>query len=607
MSRRLEQAIEPITPPPAPIIEMLNTYDEIDLDILGDADLAVSMEWPGIALGDKFLFHWRGADAAGQAFDIEGSYETVHEGNFDAQARRVTFCIENPFIVDADQGYAFVSCEVIAPALGPSLRRFVFVGVRVHRMEHLPVAQAVESHGLHIDPDGLGSGAATFIIPPYQAMQKGDDVKLTFQGFSDFGAEDPWTDREPVLVEADVGLPLTRRVPKRQFDFLKAGDFAQVWYQITLAAGGAPLEGPVQALHIGPLPGDRLPQLTIDDYDGGELDPIEFPKGLTLRVKAYPQLNASDWILLHVNGQPAVGFERADLSTLHGGEIVFQLDAQVLKASERLTLSYQSAREGLGLASEILDVELIDTRELAVVQVEQALSESSNKPHSFSLEANKATDGAYINVPPVDLRAGETVEVHWLGRPEAGTHIATEPVSTAWPWRFKVPASAVAANMEANEHSANKRFEVLWHIVKGQQLVQASDPVNLRILPLGTSRYPQITCAQAQGQWLSREKALREGAQLALTRWLFMATGQQLNVTFVGKQSNGSLVKILRNGLTTPAEVEAGKIELEIPKDVLTAQLLGELFEIKVSVNFENVDQQDVITVFSTLVLTMAQ
>lgn len=607
MSRRPEAVLVPPTAPPAPIIEMLNTYDEIDLAVLGDADLVVSVEWPDIALGDVFLMHWRGADAIGQAFDLEGVYETVNESNFDAQAKRVTVSFANQFIVDADQGYAFVSCEVTSPALGPSLRRFAFVGVRVHRMEHLPVAQAMESHELYIDPDGLGSGGATFIIPPYQAMQQGDDVKLTFQGFShDFDPEDPWTDREPVLVEADVGLPLIRRVPRDQFDFLQAGDYAQVRYEITLATGGEPLAGPVQTFFIGPLPDERLPQLTIDDYNGGELDPVEFPEGLTLRVKAYPQLNASDWILLHVNGQPAAGFARADLSTLHGAEITFQLGAQVLKASQRLSLSYQSAREGLGLASQTLDVELIDTRELAVVEVEQAEPEGGDKPDSAWLEANKATDGAYVNVPSVDLREGETVEVHWLGRSEAGTHIATEPVSPAWPWRFKVPASAVAANMEADEQSTRKRFEVLWHIVKGQQLVQASPPVNLRILPLGTSRYPQITCAQAQGQWLSRRTALADGAQLALTRWLFMATGQQLNIIFVGKQTTGPLVRPLRSAPTTQAEIEAGMIELEIPEDVLTAQLLGEVFEIKVSVNFENFDEQDVVTAFSPLVLTMA-
>ncbi|WP_349976518.1 hypothetical protein [Pseudomonas sp. WHRI 8519] len=605
MSRRLEQAVEPLTPPPAPIIEILNTYDEIDFEILGEDDLAVSMEWPGIALGDTFHVHWRGADAAGQGFDIYSDHE-VDESNFNSQTNRVTINILNGFIVAADQGYAFVSCEVTNPALGHSLRRFAFVGVRAHRMEHLPVAQALESHGLYIDPDDLGSAGATFIIPPYQAMQKGDDVKLTFQGYSYDFPEVPWTDLEPVLTEADVGLPVIRQVPRDQFNFLQHGDYADVCYQVKLASGGEALVGPVQRLNIGPLPEDRLPQLTIDDYEGGELDPIEFPEGLTLRVNAYPQLNVSDWILLQVNGQP-VGFERADLSTLHGGEITFQLGAQVLKTSERLKLSYQSAREGLGLASETLDVELVDTRDLAVVEVEQAQGEGGENPSHLWLDANSAIGGAYINVPPVDLRVGETVQVHWLGRPDAGTHVATEPVSPAWPWRFRVPASAVAANMEANAQSANKRFEVLWHIVKDGKTLQVSPPVHLRILPLVTSRYPQITCAQARGQLLSREKALAEGAHLALTQWVFMAAEQHVNIAFFGTGNSGPFARVLRNEPTTPDEVAAGVIELPIPEDVVRAQTLGEVFEIHVTVNFENVDKEDVTTTFSTLYLTMAQ
>jgi hypothetical protein len=279
----------------------------------------------------------------------------------------------------------------------------------------------------------------------------------------------------------------------------------------------------------------------------------------------------------------------------------------MLKASPRLTLSYQSAREGLGLASQTLEVELVDFRELGVAEVEQAIPEGGEKPDSAWLGADKATTGAYVNVPPVDLREGEAVEVHWLGRPGAGTHVATQPVSAAWPWRFRVPASAVAANMEPDDASTGKRFEVLWHIVKGQQPVQVSPAVNLRILPLGTSSYPQITCDQAQGQWLSRSKALQEGAHLTLRRWLFMATGQHLKITFIGMGSSGALVRSLRNGPTTPAEIEAGLIALEIPEDVLRAQTLGAGFEIKVSVNFENVDERDVITTFSPLVLVMAQ
>ena len=79
---------------------------------------------------------------------------------------RLRVDIANRFLKSGDQGYAFYSYERLTGTTGESLRTFSFVGVRPHRMEHMPVAQAIESHALHIDPSALGSGGVNFVAPP---------------------------------------------------------------------------------------------------------------------------------------------------------------------------------------------------------------------------------------------------------------------------------------------------------------------------------------------------------------------------------------------------------------------------------------------------------
>ncbi|MBK5008028.1 hypothetical protein [Pseudomonas sp. S32] len=591
----------------APTISLLNAYDEIDLAVLGSDDLTIGIHYDGIKLDDAFSFSWWGASPDGEALDILNVYVEVSEDNFDAAKQLVEVRLLNRYLVEADQGYAFCSYTVTTPDLGTSPRRFCFVGVRPHRMEHMPVAQALQSHELWIDPPSLDNTGVTFVIPPYQSMQAGDDVKLLFRGFSGGMQMPDWIDREPVLEESAVGLPILRTVPKSEFDWLDFPDsYAEVSYQIIVAGITEPVQGPTQCFRMGAMPATLLPEPTVEGYSGGALDPVDFPDGLRVRLPLYSDLHASDWALLHTDKQVGAAALRTDLSSLHTGRLWFRLAPEHLMATERLVLTYQCAREGLGMSSKPLEIEIVESRDLLPVRVEQATPEGGTEPDSGWLAAQDVMAGAYVNVPQVRLRQGEVVEVHWAGRPNAGTHITRDPVDPAWPWRFKVPAAAIAANMERAENTSDKRFAVFYRLVKADSTYVESSRYHLRIKPLPVQSYPQISCPQAEGQGLSLRKAEREGAALQLAGWPFMASGQKLSIVLQGvKQTGAPLVKIIRATAVTESEANSRRVEASIPLATLREQKLGETFTIEVSVNFENVDNNDVTVAFSPLRLTL--
>lgn len=68
---------------PAPIIEVRNAYDEIDLQELGDEDLVTYIHYEDIAEGDRLRILWRGATALGEELDSVDVEIEVESPNFD--------------------------------------------------------------------------------------------------------------------------------------------------------------------------------------------------------------------------------------------------------------------------------------------------------------------------------------------------------------------------------------------------------------------------------------------------------------------------------------------------------------------------------------------
>ncbi|WP_434771070.1 hypothetical protein [Pseudomonas entomophila] len=588
----------------APIIESLNGYDEIDLERLADQPLVTFIQYDGIQLGDRLRLNWRGASATGEPLDDVSTEREVETPDFDPVSKRLKVNIPNTFLVKADQGYAFYSYERLTGVPEESLRTFCFVGVRRHRMEHMPVAQALNGHALHIDPATLGNAGCLFLAPAYQAMQAGDRVTLHFSGYVEDGQFDEEHVVDYPVTDQDVGRSIRWRVPRGQFDWIEDGH-ADVFYRIAFVDGGV-LESAPQTYRIGPPPADPalLSAPFILGHAGGPLDPAAFPEGLTIRIPPYQDLHTADWTLLQVNDEPGSAALRADLTTLASGIQGIKLEASALAGLTRLKLGYQVAREGLGLVSQELDLEMLQPRNLSSVQVDNAQTESPEP--NLVLDADLATTGAYVDVPDPGLRSGERLQLHWQGRSSAGSHVHTLPTGSQPPFRFAVPATVVAANMEATAGAAAKRFPVFYRLVRDAGGYEESPPVQLRITPLARSRYPIIQCAEALGGTLSLAAVPARGATLTLPGWVFMAAGQKVNVIFRGVKANHQpLVAVLRSADVTADEVRQRNVVVMLSREVLSSQGKGFDFTLEVKVNFENETPDDTWFDFQPLVLTL--
>jgi hypothetical protein len=625
----------------APIIELLNGYDEIDLERLGGQPLVTFIQYDGIQLGDQLLLTWRGAKAAGEPVDHVGAVVEVEPPDFDPITQRMKVEIPNEFVVAVDQGYAFYSYERVT--VNPekplrmscwmkietpnefgvgvdqgyafysserltgdseeSLRTFCFVGVRRHRMEHMPVAQAFGGHALHIDPDTLGD-ECPFWAPVYQAMQVGDRITLYFNGYDEDGGSGYDYVDDYLVTDQNVGQSMGWEVPTSEFNWIEGG-YAVVFYRIAFVGGGE-LDSAQQTYQIGPPPADPalLEAPSIQGYEGGELDPEQFTEGLVIRIPAYQQLHTADWTLLHVNDEPASAALRADLTTLVSGVQRIGLEARVLAGLTRLKLGYQVAREGLGLVSQKLDIEVLQPRNLSRVRVLDA-HEEPPEPNLW-LDAYEASSGAYVEVPDVHLRSGERLELHWQGRSNAGRSVQTLPAGSQLPYRFAIPATAVAANMEAYPGEERKRFPVFYRLISEAGNCIESPCVSLRILPLPRSRYPTIQCVEAVGNDLSRANVPERGATLNLPAWVFMAVGQKIRIVFGGVNESGRPLNVLLyDSDVTADDISRRAVSTTLSTTHLRQQAVGSNFTITVRLNFENENSDDTWFEFPELMLTL--
>ncbi|WP_236238409.1 hypothetical protein [Pseudomonas faucium] len=569
------------TQPIRPIIEGLTPYDEVDLDELGSDDLVVRFTYDSIEIGDQVSIRWSGADYLGAPVEYSLVID-IEPSNFDPSTGWAQVVVLNQFVIQARDGYAFFSFT--PPSASESLRAFCFVGVRWGRFEQMPVAQVRESHALFIDSRQLGAAGATVLVPPYSAMQVGDQVTLFFVGYESDGAyDDTW--QRTLSVTADLlGRPLSWSVPRGQFGFIEQGH-AEIHYEVAFRDQSVRLQSPVQTFRIDPVPAmpAPLPALTVDGYSGGPLDPVLFPNGLTLRVPAYAQAMVNDWLMLHVDDDPAQQHQRLDLSSLESGMVFFQLPAQRLEGLARLSLAYQLAREGLAWRSEVLEIELVLRREFPALSVRNAVSETvPDEPIRAVLAGNFATAGALVDFPDIQLQPDESLEVYWEGRSAMGT--AVIPLASVPEQGLPIEKWHVAANLEDNPGSREKRFPVYYKVLPAGY---ESEHLHLSITPLPQSNYPTIRCTPNRGSSIHLADITGAHATLTLDSWPFMSAGQILNITIAGVVNGGTYPVNLRKSAVTAEEVARNEVVVLLDKSTLEALDNNSTFTLNVSANFE--------------------
>jgi len=576
-----------MNPFPRPFIPLLQGTDTIDLGEL-DGVLETYIKYPGIALGDWVYPVWRGCGADGQAHDLVEPAVEVSEDNGYSEANGLPVSIPRELLLALDQGWLLYSYSV-APqggAIAPeSLRQFCHVGVRTP-----PVAQMRDAHDLVLDPDNVTGSFALAVVPPYGAMRPGDKVILTFIGYWEGEEEDRWTQDKPVT-RADIGKPLAWQVPKGNVSFIEGG-YAEVLYHIEYVSGERSLDSPVQIFQIGPETSPRQPAPWVDGHEGEDnLDPGVFPDGLYLHVPAWPGMSDGDWLLLHwVGGRPdgsVIKSVRMDASLVDTGVVEIWIEPEWLLANVGgdVRVFHQFARAGRSLSSETLSLGIRQPLDLLPPVVDKATAEGGSGENKGVLDAALAVSGVYVDVPSgVPLGPDDLLEVHWAGHPAGGQHVATTPANADNPRRFRVPSTAVAANIGGEA----KRFDVFYRLSPGGGAPQKSVPFHLRIEPFPVDRYPNVECLQANTE-LSLSKVPESGADLRLRNWYYMAEGQLLIIEARGvNDQNQQRDLIVRDAAPVTAdEFAAREITAKLSKEYLASLQLGQSFLLEARVSYD--------------------
>ncbi|MBA6137884.1 MULTISPECIES: hypothetical protein [Pseudomonas] len=575
----------------APTIEGLTAFNEIDLDQLGSQDLETWVNYTGMAVDDEVLVRWLGRGAAGEGYDFTGTFTVKAPDLIDG----MKVVIGNSYITGAAGGEAFYSYTRVADGPRPeaqSLRTFSYIGIRPRgQVEALSVLQVVHSHGLIIQPNQLPSSGMSVMVPRYQAMQVNDKVTLTVACYEPDGTlDDTWKKVVTVGEKHFVQDAISDVVPKSYFDWIDPG-YVLASYEIEFAVGGR-LKSPVQRLDVdskGSLPG-YLSKPAIDGYNEGDpLDPDKSPNGLLVKLPAYPGIADSDYLTLLWSVPGAGGLQympsaRVDPSMRAVDSIAFLIGREALSKSQGTTVSvsYLYGREGEGLRSQVLQVDVQSARDLPVPVVEGATGDGA--ADSGNILADLSTSGVYINVPAGNVLPGEELHVHWSGATALGEYVAKAPVSPDKPLRFLIPPAYVPANMGRSPVDVSVRFNVFFRLVRDEDNYTDSPPYKLRIKPLDNATLPTVDLPDGP-VYLSNLPAA--GARLQMGTWMFIAPGQLLTIVMEGVdlQNNPVSFTVRDAKPVTADEARTGVGEM-LPRSEFMKLKVGERFTLYARVSF---------------------
>lgn len=433
----------------------------------------------------------------------------------------------------------------------------------------LPVPQIRQAHALFLDPTDAGA-AATVVAPPYPGMAAGDTITFSFvpQG----GAAPP-THLPVTLTAGDAGNPV-----------LWALDSNDIWnaytYQVETSytvdhANGTQSVSAVQTITIDTPPAGRLPPPSVAGHDEGGLDPGSFPDGAHVDIPLYPDAAVGDGVLLYWQGtqsaKSTVKWLQLQAGDVARGSLQMVIEPEwlVANAGGSVVLAYQYAREGTAESSDPTTLEILVPVKLGPPIVEKAEAEGDGTENKGFLLGVNALNGVYVRVPESEVVTNAVrVEVHWDGHPHGGQHIADAPYDAASPLRFKVPSSAVAANMGG----VSKRFPVFYRAMLENGRVHTSGPFHLWIKTLPSNNYQPVQCREAQGKpGLSLVDVPAEGAELYVSSWPLATAKQLLTVWASGVSADGTASDhVARDAQSvTQDELDAGAVGGRLPVSFL--------------------------------------
>lgn len=575
---------------PMPDIPGLTADHEVDVVGLEGGDLDTYVKYDGMADGDEIHMRWLGVSPAGEPFDDIGQIITVRSPGPQGQLLKVS----NRILSKTLGGKAYYSYYINGDEQNESFRLFCNIGLLPLVEQALSVPLILESHNRVIAANELdGSGANVWLVP-YQTMGEGDTLTLCAELHDE--DDDPIppvpTKYTYVLEKDDVGKVIRFRVPKHKF---RVGGRAKFYYLLKLDGHADELRSSSQDFEIRdnyPTWKDDealLAPAKIDRYDGGPLDPGRYPQGLTVRIRQALGVKAGDVVLLYWWSGEAdstqVQSMHLDASSVEGSEMQFVIPPDLLLASADLEVSlfYQIARQGRAVTSQRLQVTVEKPRTWGLPNVVGAAAETDGAV----ISAENVTLGMFVDVPEeFELRPGEKLSVNADGDPVRGQYTVLEP-EPGKPRRFRVPPTALGANMGRNAADTSKRFPVRYN-VNG---TLGSPALELRIQPLPRTSFPLIRCPDVNSTSLSIKKLAGRDATLVLRRWAFIAEGQPLTISLEGvKKDESAYAFNLRAGQPVSSdEIKEAEFILPLPLVELNKLKVGRKLYVKVSVRFDDV------------------
>lgn len=563
---------------PRPAVPGLDEHGVLDIEALNQEALRVICKATSAAAGKWLHAFWQGTDSSGKASDLRGDSRLLFSGE-----EPVPF--EIPFILlrGLDQGHAVVSYTVqpnqdFEHGHEESDRVNILVGTRNFPGAGLNVASIREAHELQLNETNVSGSGAMVAVPPWQAMQAGDKVVMTWKGFRDNGGNAVELVLDHDVVESEVGLPVGFEIPRATLARTPRGT-GLLSYEIKYANGGL-TPSPVQRFTVLPAPTDLLPALRILEHgSGGPIDPGLVSNGLTFSIEAYAQLQEGDSLIISIEDTATNLVEfitgiRLDRSSVDSGLLHAKVQGDWLEdyLDRDIALRYQVARPGMGLGGEPLALSVRAPMNLPMPVVDSA---SGVGEAEGEFKAGDTGNGIRIRVPSKAVYpAGAQVQMHWEGFPDSGSQIVTLS-DGGTPPTFVVSPSVVAPNI-------GKVVKVFYRVTVSGDMPRDSQVFSLKVLPIPAFGYPTLNCVEAVNNQLRVGTLPTRGASLSVASWPLIALDHLVTLTAVG---------VLRNGVTQIKEVYklpvmsvTSPLQTYLDKTWLAGLALNSVVELTVSV-----------------------
>ncbi|MFJ4376543.1 RCC1 domain-containing protein [Pseudomonas japonica] len=315
-------------------------YDVIDLDVLGDDDLVVSVyaEPNGkLQIGDVVTLKWVGTTAQGEPITVQPEAKTVVRIPINLE-----FIIPNADVTRLGRGRGIASFTVTRDdsAAGVSKRSFVtFLGVE----QGLPKPLVPDAVDGVLDP----TLSETLVIVPGEALGAGDEVQLVWLGIRANGSPLLHEDGRTVS-GGNAGKPMSFVIPASAIAPLDGGSVS-VHYRLIKFAGGE-LESERERLSVGEAREALPAPFTRPPVEDGVLDPDTLPLQLQIVVPPWPGMQAEQrvYVIWRASSGPHFDDWIPISSGQVGEEVVFVLDRSHIEENlgAQIELSYRVESDG---------------------------------------------------------------------------------------------------------------------------------------------------------------------------------------------------------------------------------------------------------------------